>query len=100
MIHTNVCLAPPMSHSPQTREITCAAIFPSAGDRRSRRYRRAPRRRPRRARPAATRHRASPTAMPAAIPPMIWQVRACGERGSGSEICLGVDNSGLSTFPQ
>lgn len=93
MIHTNACLAPPMPHPPQTREITCAAIFPSAGDRRSRRYRR-----PRRARSAATR-RASPTAMPAAIPSMIRQVRARGERGSGSKVCPGVDNSGLSAFP-
>lgn len=77
MIHTIACLAPPMPHPPPP-EITCAAIFPWAGDRRSRRYRRAPRRHPRRAQPAATRRRASPTAMPAtaATPPMIWQVRA------------------------
>jgi len=73
MIHTNACLAPPMPHPPQTREITCAAIFPSAGNRRSRRNRRAPRCRPRRARPATIRRQASPMAMPAtaATPPMI-----------------------------
>lgn len=75
-----------MPHSPQTREITCAAIFPSAGDRRSRRYRQ--RRRPRRARPAATRRRALPTAMPAmpATSLMTRQVRARDECGSGSEV--------------
>lgn len=102
MIHTNACLAPPMFHPPpQTREITCAAIFPSAGDRRSRRYRRAPQHRPQRARPAAANRRASPTAMPAtaATPSMISQVRARGERGSGSKACPGADNTGLSTFP-
>lgn len=97
MIHTNACLASPMPHPPKTREITCAAISPSAGDRQSRRYHRL-----RRARPAATRRRESPTAMSAtaATRPMIWQVRARGERGSGSEVCPGMDNSGLFTFPR
>lgn len=76
MIHTNACLALPMPHpTPQTREITCAAISPSAGDRRSRRCRR---RRPPRARPAATaiRRRASLTALPATAASTISQVRA------------------------
>lgn len=106
MIHTNACLVPPMPHSPpQTREITCAAIYPSAGAlrRRSRRYRRAPRCRPPRARSAAAAaapatRRASPTALPATAATTIFQVRDKSRTRKRLANYPGVSQSFCSSF--